>query len=61
MATRFPITIDDLCKISGVSKGKAERYGEPFLDFIRKYVEENEIERAEDFVIRQVADKSKTK
>lgn len=61
MATRFPITIDDLCKISGVSKGKAERYGEAFLDFIRKYVEENEIERAEDFVIRQVADKSKNK
>lgn len=61
MATRFPITIDDLCKISGVSKGKAERYGEPFLDFIKKYVEENEIERAEDFVIRQVADKSKNK
>ncbi|MFZ1254785.1 MAG: RecQ family ATP-dependent DNA helicase [Saprospiraceae bacterium] len=61
MATRFPITIDDLCKISGVSKGKAERYGQPFLDFIQKYVEENDIERAEDFVIRQVADKSKNK
>ncbi len=61
MATRFPITIEDLCQISGVSKGKAERYGQPFLDFIEKYVEENEIERVEDFVIRQVADKSKNK
>lgn len=61
MATRFPITIEDLCQISGVSKGKAERYGQAFLDFIQKYVEENEIERVEDFVIRQVADKSKNK
>lgn len=61
MATRYPITLDDLCKISGVSKGKAERYGNPFIEFIQKYVEENEIERVDDFVIRQVADKSKNK
>ncbi|HEX5625024.1 MAG TPA: ATP-dependent DNA helicase RecQ [Saprospiraceae bacterium] len=61
MATRFPINIEDLCMISGVSKGKAERYGQPFLDFIKTYVEENDIVRAEDFVIRQVADKSKNK
>jgi ATP-dependent DNA helicase RecQ len=61
MATRFPITIEDLCQISGVSKGKAERYGQTFLDFIAKYVEENEIERIEDFIVRQVADKSKNK
>ncbi len=61
MATQFPITIEDLCQISGVSKGKAERYGHSFIDFIKKYVEENEIERIEDFVMRQVADKSKSK
>lgn len=61
MATRYPITLDDLCKISGVSKGKAERYGNPFIEFIQKYVEENDIERVDDFVIRQVADKSKNK
>ncbi len=61
MATRFPTTIEDLCKISGVSKGKAERYGQAFLDFIKKYAEENDIVRIEDFVIRQVADKSKNK
>ncbi len=61
MATRFPVTVDDLCMISGVSKGKAERYGKDFIDFIQKYVEENDIERPDDFVIRQVADKSKNK
>jgi ATP-dependent DNA helicase RecQ len=61
MATRFPTTIEDLCKISGVSKGKAERYGQAFLDYINKYVDENDIVRVEDFVIRQVADKSKNK
>ncbi|HRI00088.1 MAG TPA: DNA helicase RecQ [Saprospiraceae bacterium] len=61
MATRYPVTMEDLCKISGVSKGKADRYGQAFLDYIAKYVEENEIERPDDFVIKQVADKSKFK
>lgn len=61
MATRYPINIDDLCKISGVNRGKAERYGQAFIDFIGKYVEENEIERPDDFIFRQVADKSKNK
>lgn len=61
MATQYPISIDDLCKISGINKGKAERFGQPFIEFIAKYVEENEIERPDDFQIRQVADKSKAK
>lgn len=61
MATRFPVTMEDLCKISGISKGKADRYGQAFIDFIGKYVEENEIERPDDFTFRQVADKSKNK
>ncbi|MEP7195303.1 MAG: ATP-dependent DNA helicase RecQ [Saprospiraceae bacterium] len=61
MATQFPVTMEDLCKISGINKGKAERFGQPFLDFIAKYVEENEIERPDDFQVRQVADKSKAK
>ena len=61
MATQYPISIDDLCKISGVNKNKAERYGKPFIEFIQKYVEENDIQRMDDFVMRQVADKSKSK
>ena len=61
MATQYPITMDDMTKITGVSKGKALRYARPFIDLIRKYVEENEIERPTDFVVKQVANKSKVK
>lgn len=61
MATQYPISMDDLAKITGVSKGKAERYGKPFIDLIAKYVEENEIDRPNDFLVRQVANKSKVK
>ncbi len=61
MATQYPITIEDLAKIQGVSMGKAQRYGQPFLELIKKYVEENEIERPSDITIKSVANKSKTK
>ncbi len=52
MATMYPITLKDLEKVQGVSKGKAEKYGQEFVDFIADYVEENEIERFEDLVVR---------
>jgi ATP-dependent DNA helicase RecQ len=61
MATYYPTSIDDMLNISGVSKGKAERYGAPFIELIADYVEENEIERPDDFVVKQVANKSKSK
>lgn len=61
MATQYPITMEDMSQITGVSKGKAERYGQPFLELIRGYVEEHGIERPTDFVIKQVAQKSKIK
>ncbi len=61
MATQYPITMEDLAKIQGVSLGKAQRYGQPFLDLIKKYVEENEIERPTDIMIKSVPNKSKTK
>ena len=61
MATYYPISMEDMVKISGVSKGKAQRYGKPFLELIKEYIEENNIERPTDFVVRQVADKSKAK
>ena len=61
MSTFYPVNIEDMLNISGVSKGKAERYGQPFIDLIKKYVEENEIERPTDYLVRQVANKSKTK
>ncbi len=61
MTVYYPVTMEDMLKISGVSKGKAEKYAQPFIDFIRQYVVENEIDRPSEFLVRQVADKSKTK
>ena len=61
MATQYPITMDEMANITGVSKGKAMRYARPFIEMIKDYVEENEIERPTDFVVKQVANKSKVK
>jgi ATP-dependent DNA helicase RecQ len=61
MATQYPISMDDMAKITGVSKGKAMRYGKPFIEMIKDYVEENDIDRPTDFVVKQVANKSKIK
>lgn len=58
MATMYPTTIAELEKCQGVSKGKAARYGKSFVDMIAVYVEENEIERPDDFVMKTVANKS---
>lgn len=60
MATTYPISLDELQKIPGVGAGgKAKRYGEEFLDLIRRHVEENEIERPDDLWVRTVPNKSK--
>ncbi len=61
MATQYPITIEEMANISGVSKGKATRYGKRFIQTIAQYVENNNIDRPVDFVIKQVANKSKAK
>lgn len=61
MATFYPISIEDMLKISGVSQGKADKYARPFIELIKKYVEENEIDRPTEVVIKQVANKSKNK
>ena len=61
MATYYPLTMEDMLNISGVSHGKAKKYAQPFLDLIHEYVEDNEIERSQDFVVKQVANKSKSK
>ena len=58
MAISYPITIEELTQISGVGSGKAQRYGLEFIDLIRKYVEENEIERPQDMVVKSVINKS---
>ena len=61
MATTYPITLEELRNIPGVGEGKAKRYGQDFVDLIRRHVEENEIERPEDMRVRTVANKSKMK
>lgn len=61
MATTYPLTKDELLGIPGVGSGKAAKFGKEFLDIIRKYVEENDIERPVDIRVRTVAKKSNTK
>ena len=61
MATMYPTTVEELEKCQGVSKGKALRYGKPFVELISKYVEENNIERPDDFVMKSVVNKSGNK
>ncbi len=58
MSIQYPITMDEMTKISGVGTGKALKYGKPFVDLIKKYVEENEIDRPVDMVIKSVVNKS---
>jgi ATP-dependent DNA helicase RecQ len=61
MATMYPTTMTELEKISGVSKGKSIRYGKPFLDVIITYVEENDIIKPDDFVMKSVANRNNNK
>ena len=61
MATRYPITMEELAQCQGCNPGKASKYGKPFVEAIAKYVEENEIERPVDITIKTVANRSKTK
>ena len=58
MSIQYPVTMEEMTKISGVGSGKAAKYGKPFIDLIKKYVEENEIERPVDMVIKSVVNKS---
>jgi len=61
MATLYPTTIEELEKCQGVSKGKAIRYGKKFVDLIAAYVEENEIEKPDDFVMKGVVNRNNNK
>jgi ATP-dependent DNA helicase RecQ len=58
MAIQYPITLDELKNISGVGPGKAQKFGKPFVDLIARYVEENEIDRPMDLVVKSVVNKS---
>lgn len=61
MATVYPISMDELQQIQGVGAGKAKRYGQPFVELLKAYCEENGIERLEELRVRTVAKKSMLK
>lgn len=61
MATMYPTTLKELEKCQGVSTGKALKYGRPFVTLIEKYVEENDIEKPDDFVMKSVVNKNSNK
>jgi ATP-dependent DNA helicase RecQ len=61
MATKYPISMDDMEKIHGVGKNKALKYGQPFIELIAQYVEEHEIDRPDDFVVKTTGEKSRKK
>ncbi|TVQ91531.1 MAG: DNA helicase RecQ [Bacteroidetes bacterium] len=58
MAIQYPVKLEELKQISGVGSGKAERFGRPFVELIKKYVEEHEIERPMDMVVKSLVNKS---
>ena len=61
MCTHYPVTIDELKQIQGVGSGKAMKFGAPFVELIKKYVEDNDIDRPQDLVIKSTANKSALK
>lgn len=61
MSIMYPETFEELIKCQGVGEGKARKYGKPFLELITRYVEENDIFRPDDFVVRSMPNKSSDK
>ncbi len=61
MSIMYPLTVDELKNCQGVGEGKAKKYGAEFMELIRKYVEENDITRPDDFVVKTMATRSQNK
>ena len=61
MSIMYPISYDELKNCQGVGEGKAKKFGKPFIELIAKYVEENEIVRPDDFVMKSIVNKSVNK
>ena len=61
MTIQYPITMEEMTQIVGVGQGKAQKFGQPFLDLIKEYVEENEITRPNDMVIKSSVNRSAMK
>ena len=61
MSIMYPVTYDELKNCQGVGEGKAKKFGKEFIELIARYVEENEIERPDDFVMKSIVNKSVNK
>ena len=61
MSIMYPITYDELKNCQGVGEGKAKKFGKEFIELIARYVEENEIDRPDDFVMKSIVNKSVNK
>lgn len=61
MASNYPINLEELQNMPGVGQGKAKRFGVEFTELIKKHVDENDIDRPDDMVVRSIANKSKLK
>ncbi len=61
MATTYPTSKEEMAQVNGVGMGKVNKFGQPFLQVIQKYVEDNDIETASDVVVKSSVNKSKTK
>lgn len=61
MSIMYPVTYDELKNCQGVGEGKARKFGKEFIELIARYVEENDIERPDDFVMKSIVNKSVNK
>lgn len=61
MCLQYPINMEEIVNISGVGNGKAKKFGKPFLTAIKEYVEDNNIERPQDLIIKSIINKSGNK
>ena len=61
MANQYPTNFDEMSQVQGVGQGKAKKYGEEFIELIKKYVNDNNIERPQDIVVRTVANQKSNK
>ena len=61
MSIQYPVTVEELKNCQGVGEGKARKFGKPFVELIAKYVEENDIIRPDDFVVKSVVNRSANK
>ena len=61
MSIQYPVTLDELKTCQGVGEGKAKKFGQPFIELIARYAEENDIVRPDDFVVKSVVNRSANK